>query len=99
MRRSTTVAERKSDLWKRMRSVPKMLTNVDEPVITMINGDAVGGGIDLALMCDVHVASEKAGFSQAYVRLGLISGDGGTFFLARLIGLGARWTAPHQRFP
>ena len=88
MGRSTTVAERKSDLWKRMQSVPKMLATVDKPVIAMINGDAVGGGMDLALMCDIRVASEKARFSQAYVRLGLVPGDGGAFFLARLIGLG-----------
>lgn len=88
MGRATTVAERKSDLWKRMQSVPKMLATVDKPVIAMINGDAVGGGMDLALMCDIRVASEKARFSQAYVRLGLVPGDGGAFFLARLIGLG-----------
>jgi enoyl-CoA hydratase/carnithine racemase len=61
---------------------------VDKPVIAMINGDAVGGGMDIALMCDIRVASERARFSQAYVRLGLVPGDGGAFFLARLIGLG-----------
>lgn len=88
MGRVTSVAERKSDLWKRMQSVPKMLATVDKPVIAMINGDAVGGGMDIALMCDIRVASEKARFSQAYVRLGLVPGDGGAFFLARLIGLG-----------
>lgn len=85
---STSVVQRKSDLWKRMQSVPKMLATVDKPVIAMINGDAVGGGMDIALMCDIRVASEKARFSQAYVRLGLTPGDGGAFFLARLIGLG-----------
>jgi enoyl-CoA hydratase/carnithine racemase len=44
--------------------------------------------MDIALMCDIRVASEKARFSQAYVRLGLVPGDGGAFFLARLVGLG-----------
>lgn len=88
MGRTTTVSQRKSDLWKRMQSVPKMLATVDKPVIAMINGDAVGGGMDIALMCDIRVASHKARFSQAYVRLGLVPGDGGAFFLARLIGLG-----------
>ena len=88
MGRATTVLQRKSDLWKRMQCVPKMLATVDKPVIAMINGDAVGGGMDIALMCDIRVASERARFSQAYVRLGLVPGDGGAFFLARLIGLG-----------
>jgi len=88
MGRSTSVIQRKSDLWKRMQTVPKMLATVDKPVIAMINGDAVGGGMDIALMCDIRVASERARFSQAYVRLGLVPGDGGAFFLARLIGLG-----------
>ncbi|MBS0222888.1 MAG: enoyl-CoA hydratase/isomerase family protein [Proteobacteria bacterium] len=88
MGQATSVIQRKSDLWKRMQSVPKTLATVDKPVIAMINGDAVGGGMDIALMCDIRVASEKARFSQAYVRLGLAPGDGGAFFLARLIGLG-----------
>jgi enoyl-CoA hydratase/carnithine racemase len=86
---SQTVVEKKSDLWNRMQSVPKALASVDKPVIAMINGDAVGGGMDLALMCDIRVASERARFSEGYVRLGLVPGDGGAFFLTRLIGLGA----------
>lgn len=88
MNRPISVAQRKSDLWKRMQVVPKMLATVDKPVIAMINGDAVGGGMDIALMCDIRVACETARFSQAYVRLGLAPGDGGAFFLVRLIGLG-----------
>lgn len=88
MGREVSVAQKKADLWNRMQIVPKTLAAVDKPVIAMINGDAVGGGMDIALMCDIRVASEKARFSQAYVRLGLAPGDGGAFFLTRLIGLG-----------
>ncbi|MDQ8731854.1 enoyl-CoA hydratase/isomerase family protein [Bradyrhizobium sp. LHD-71] len=88
MGRPISVAQRKSDLWNRMQIVPKTLAMIDKPVIAMINGDAVGGGMDIALMCDIRVASDKARFSQAYVKLGLAPGDGGAFFLARLIGLG-----------
>lgn len=87
--RSQTAAEKKSDLWNRMQSVPKALASVDKPVIAMINGDAVGGGMDLALMCDIRIASERARLSEGYVRLGLVPGDGGAFFLTRLIGLGS----------
>ena len=88
MGQATSIIEKKSDLWHRMQSVPKMLATVDKPVIAMINGDAVGGGMDLALMCDIRVASARARFSEAYVRLGLVPGDGGAFFLTRLVGLG-----------
>lgn len=88
MNRPISIVQRKSDLWKRMQVIPKTLSTVDKPVIAMINGDAVGGGMDIALMCDIRVAVETARFSQAYVRLGLAPGDGGAFFLTRLIGLG-----------
>jgi enoyl-CoA hydratase/carnithine racemase len=88
MGQPTSIVQKKSDLWLRMQSVPKALASMDKPVIAMINGDAVGGGLDLALMCDIRVASDRARFSEAYVRLGLVPGDGGAFFLARLIGLG-----------
>ena len=88
MGQTTSVIGKKSDLWLRMQSVPKMLATIDKPVIAMINGDAVGGGMDLALMCDIRLASDQARFSEAYVRLGLVPGDGGAFFLTRLVGLG-----------
>lgn len=83
-----SIVEKKSDLWNRMQSVPKTLATMEKPVIAMINGDAVGGGMDLALMCDIRIASQEARFSEAYVRLGLVPGDGGAFFLTRLVGLG-----------
>lgn len=60
--------------------------HLEVPVIAAVNGPAIGAGFDLACMCDVRVASEKAKFASSFVRLGLVPGDGGAWFLPRLIG-------------
>jgi 2-(1,2-epoxy-1,2-dihydrophenyl)acetyl-CoA isomerase len=57
------------------------------PVIAAVNGIAAGAGANLALACDVVIASEKAAFLQAFTRIGLIPDAGGTYFLPRQIGM------------
>jgi 2-(1,2-epoxy-1,2-dihydrophenyl)acetyl-CoA isomerase len=61
--------------------------NLEKPVIGAINGVAAGAGCNLALSCDILIASEAARFIQVFLRRGLIADMGGTFFLPRLIGL------------
>jgi len=56
------------------------------PSIAAVNGAAVGAGCDLALMCDLRVASDRATFAESFLRLGLVSGIGGAWFLTRLVG-------------
>jgi len=63
------------------------LFNLEVPVIAAINGHAIGAGLDLACMCDIRIASEKAKFAESFVRLGIIPGDGGAWLLPRIVGM------------
>lgn len=87
----------KNTLWDGVHRVPKQLEQMDKPVIAMVNGLAVGAGMGMCVMCDVRVAAESARFSTGYVRVGLVPGDGDTYFLPRLVGaakaLELLWTA------
>lgn len=63
------------------------LFNLEVPVIAAVNGHALGAGLDLACMCDIRIASEKATFAESFVKLGIIPGDGGAWLLPRIIGM------------
>ena len=62
------------------------IASIDRPVIAVINGDALGQGLELALSCDIRLASNRARFGLPQVALGLIPTDGGTQRLPRIIG-------------
>lgn len=62
------------------------IRTIEKPVVCAVNGVAAGAGANIALACDVVVASESASFIQAFSKIGLIPDSGGTFFLPRLIG-------------
>lgn len=62
------------------------IRSIEKPVIAAVNGIAAGAGANIALACDVVVASESAAFIQAFSKIGLIPDSGGTFFLPRLVG-------------
>lgn len=61
---------------------------IEKPVIAAINGTCAGAGVSLALAADLRLASDKASFIEAFVKIGLVPDAGATFFLPRLVGLG-----------
>lgn len=69
-----------------IQQIPKCIEDLSKPLIAMVNGPAVGAGCDLAMMCDVRIGTTKAKFAENFVRLGLVAGDGGSFFLQRVVG-------------
>ncbi|WP_322012423.1 crotonase/enoyl-CoA hydratase family protein [Paraburkholderia sp. J12] len=70
-----------------IQRLPLALFNLEVPVIAAVNGPAIGAGLDLACMCDLRIASEKARFAESFVKLGIIPGDGGAWLLPKVIGL------------
>lgn len=69
-----------------IQRMPKAIQSIEVPVIAAINGPAIGAGFDLCNMCDIRIASNTAKFGETFVNLGIIPGDGGAWFLQRLIG-------------
>ncbi|MBK9257202.1 MAG: enoyl-CoA hydratase/isomerase family protein [Saprospiraceae bacterium] len=67
--------------------VIERIRNIEKPVIAAVNGVAAGAGANIALACDIVIATESAVFIQAFSKIGLIPDSGGTYTLPRLIGL------------
>tara|TARA_R110002110_G_C13470525_1_gene720958 strand:+ start:73523 stop:74323 length:801 start_codon:yes stop_codon:yes gene_type:complete len=70
-----------------IQRIPTALYNLDIPIVAAINGHAIGAGLDLTCMCDVRIAAEGAKFSESFVKLGIVPGDGGAWLLPRVIGM------------
>jgi enoyl-CoA hydratase/carnithine racemase len=70
-----------------IQRIPLALYELDIPVIAAVNGPAIGAGFDLACMCDIRLAGEKALFAESFVKVGIVPGDGGAWLLPRVIGM------------
>ncbi|MFZ5492441.1 MAG: crotonase/enoyl-CoA hydratase family protein [Pseudomonadota bacterium] len=69
-----------------IQRIPLALYELEVPVIAAVNGAAVGAGFDVAMMCDMRLASSTARFGETFLNLGIIPGDGGAWFLPRALG-------------
>jgi enoyl-CoA hydratase/carnithine racemase len=69
-----------------IQRIPLAMEAAEVPLIAAINGPAIGAGFDLTCMCDLRLGSDKAVMGETFVNLGIIPGDGGAWFLQRLIG-------------
>jgi enoyl-CoA hydratase/carnithine racemase len=72
------------------RGVQRMaqaLYDCDAPTIAAVNGPAIGLGLDVACMCDIRIASEKASFAESFIKVGIVPGDGGAWLLPRVVGM------------
>lgn len=78
---------RKEYLWRSIQKIPLAMERLEQPVIAAINGTARGAGLDMALMCDIRLCGTSSTFAESYINMGVLSGDGGTWFLPRVIGV------------
>ncbi|KEF33160.1 Enoyl-CoA hydratase [Marinobacter nitratireducens] len=69
-----------------IQRIPLAMHAIEVPVIAAVNGPAIGAGFDLANMADIRIAAESAKFGETFLNLGIIPGDGGAWFMQRLIG-------------
>ena len=87
----------KTRIWEEIQAFAKRAARFEKPLLAAVNGAAIGGGMDLALACDIRIAGETAKFAETYSKIGLLPGGGGAYFLPRLVGraraLELLWTA------
>jgi enoyl-CoA hydratase/carnithine racemase len=69
-----------------IQQIPLALYNLEVPTIAVVNGPAMGAGLDLACMCDIRIASDKATFASSFAKLGIVPADGGAWLLSRTVG-------------
>lgn len=72
---------------KGIQRIPATFYGLDVPTVAAVQGHVIGAGCDLAAMCDIRVVAPDVSFAESFARVGLISGDGGSWFLPRVIGL------------
>ena len=82
---AVSVAEGRTRI-KKLHELVRLIRDTEKPVIAAVNGFAVGAGMNLALACDIIIASEDAKFSEIFTNVGLIPDAGGLYFLPQLVG-------------
>jgi enoyl-CoA hydratase/carnithine racemase len=80
-------AEVRRGYWHGIQRIPMAMYDLEVPSIAAVNGAAIGAGCDLSLMCDIRIAARSAVFAESFMRVGLVSGDGGAWYLPRVVGM------------
>ena len=70
-----------------VQRIPLALYELEVPTIAAIDGPAIGAGLDIACMCDIRFASDRAKFAESFVKVGIVAGDGGAWLLQRVVGV------------
>ena len=87
VQRELSLAERSIRAYNSYHRIPWALADLDKPCIGAINGVAAAAGMDVASMCDIRIASDRARFGMTFIKRGVVPGDGGCYFLPRIIGI------------
>jgi enoyl-CoA hydratase/carnithine racemase len=87
MDREQTPVDNRNFLRDGVQRIPRLVSLLEKPYIAAVNGAAVGAGMDMASMCDMRFAAESARFGMTYVRMAIVPGDGGAYYLPRIVGL------------
>ena len=85
-RSSASVLEVHKNYRRGIQRIPLAMQDAEIPVMAAVNGPAIGAGFNLACMCDLRIGSANAQFGETFINLGIIPGDGGAWFLQRLVG-------------
>lgn len=86
--RTLSVSEVRARIYGTFQGVTEALVMMPKPVLAAVQGDALGAGFDIALACDIRVATPSTRFSEYFVRLGLVPAISGLFLLPRIVGRG-----------
>jgi len=87
MQRDRTLVENRNFLRDGVQRIPRLASIMEKPYIAAVNGAAAGAGMDMASMCDIRFAADSARMGMTYVRMGIIPGDGGAYYLPRIVGM------------
>jgi 2-(1,2-epoxy-1,2-dihydrophenyl)acetyl-CoA isomerase len=69
-----------------IQRIPLTIEACQKPILAMVNGAAIGAGLDLACMCDLRIGSTFSKYGETFAKLALVPGDGGSYFLQRIVG-------------
>jgi len=87
LKEDQSLADMRDFMRQTVHRIARTVNQLDKPYIAAVNGPAVGAGMDMANMADIRICSDKAKFVMGYVNMGIVPGNGGAYYLPRIVGL------------